>query len=363
MSVFLEHLQYPFFQRTLVACLMVGTVCGLLSTFVVLRRLVFAGVALTQLSSAGLGLAAVAGLPALPTSLATTVLGVGLLGVLRTSGRDRTDNLIALLYVGGWALSVLLFAVAQRGDSEMAAILYGDVLGVSAGDLLAFLPVALLIAALIAGLAKELLFASFDPETAETYRLPVWLYDTLMFAALGIAIVFAVKMLGLLLVFAFLVAPGTAALLFCRRLPSAMVWSVAFSVAMSVVGLAASARWDLPPGPAVTSVGLGLLLALSVLRFSLDRVPWGRNARRLRIIEPETARVTVLVAALVIVAGLAGSLSGRVGAGNAAAHLEHTAPQAESVSPSAAPTADASAHPDHFDAALPDVDKLIEQAH
>jgi ABC-type Mn2+/Zn2+ transport system permease subunit len=230
MDAILSQLHYDFFQRALLACLMVGVVCGLLSTYVVLRRLVFAAVALSQLSSAGLGIAALCAgvqLPALgflgayltpvPTSLATTLLGVGLLAFVQPGRRNRTDNLVALLYVGGWAVSILLYAVAERGDAEMAAILYGDILGVLMRDIYAFLPVAAVVALLILALGKELLFTSFDPETAATYRLPVWVYDVTFLTLLALVIVFAVKMLGLMLVFAYLVAPGTAALLFCRR--------------------------------------------------------------------------------------------------------------------------------------------------
>ena len=317
MLAFLDHLQYPFFQRTLVACIVVGAVCALFSTYVVLRRLVFATVALTQLSSAGLGLAALTGRAALPTSLAATIFGVGLLALVNPARKGRTDNVIALLYIGGWAASVLLFAVAERGDTEMAAILYGDILGVLATDIYAFLPVAVLVLALAIGLRKELLFVSFDPETASTYRLPVWLYDTVLFGVLGIVIVFAVKMLGLLLVFAFLVAPGTAALLYCRRMPSAMAWAAAFSAVMSLLGLATAAQWDLPPGPAVTAAGLVLLCLLWAVKLLAPLVPANRE-RRVRVrLDPEAVRVGLVVAAMVLVAGLAGALSGSIGAGRA----------------------------------------------
>lgn len=306
---FFEHLQYAFFQNTLMACLLVGLVCGIFSTYVVLRRLVFAGVALTQLSSAGLGIAAVTGLAAVPTSLATTIFGVGLLGLVQPGRKARTDNLIALLYIGGWAASVLLFAVAQRGDSEMAAILYGDILGVLAADIVTFLPVAAVVLVLLLLLKKEMLFVSFDPETAATYRIPVWLYDVILFVTLGVTIVFATKMLGLLLVFAFLVAPGTAALMVCKRMSSALWFAAGFTVVMSIAGLSITASLDLPPGPGVTAAGLVLLggvwlaklVGQSVARAGEERTGWRLDSER--------ARAIVLVLALVLVAGLSGALS------------------------------------------------------
>jgi ABC-type Mn2+/Zn2+ transport system permease subunit len=326
-NVIVEHLQYEFFQRVIVACLLVGTVCGLLSTYVVLRRLVFAAVALTQLSSAGLGIAVLSSqlaeratilapvaayLLPLPTSLATTLVGVGILALVQPGRKARTDNLVALLYVGGWAVSILLFAVAERGDTEMAHILYGDILGVLMKDIYYFLPVAVVVALLALLLGKELLFTSFDPETAATYRIPVWLYDVAFFSMLALVIVFAVKMLGLMLVFAYLVAPGTTALLFCKRMPPALVFSVVFAAVMSLLGLFAAAVYDLPPGPAVTATGILLLLAAFFVQRTSQALAAPSEADPLRL-RSNSARVIAVTAALVIATVLAAGLAGRIG--------------------------------------------------
>jgi ABC-type Mn2+/Zn2+ transport system permease subunit len=323
MTAFFEHLQYAFFQNTLLACLLVGVVCGVFSTYVVLRRLVFAGVALTQLSSAGLGLAAVSGLTPVPTSLATTILGVGLLALVQPGRKTRTDNLIALLYIGGWAASVLLFAVAQRGDSEMTAILYGDILGVLPSDIWAFLPVAAVVLTLLLLVGKELVFTSFDPETAGTYRLPVWLYDLILFVSLGVVIVFATKMLGLLLVFAFLVAPGTAALMVCRRMGATLWFAAGFTMVMSVLGLWLAAGFDLPPGPGVTAAGL-LLLGVVAGCKAIGQ-PWCRRREGCvsRWLDSDRSRVVALVLALVLVAIVAGAVSPHLACERTEAVLSH----------------------------------------
>ncbi len=364
MTAFFDHLQYAFFQNTLMACLLVGLVCGIFSTYVVLRRLVFAGVALTQLSSAGLGIAAVTGLAAVPTSLATTILGVGLLGLVQPGRKNRTDNLIALLYIGGWAASVLLFAVAQRGDSEMAAILYGDILGVLPGDIWAFIPVAIVVLVLLMALGKEMLFVSFDPETAATYRIPVWLYDILLFITLGVTIVFATKMLGLLLVFAFLVAPGTAALLVCKRMGPALTFSVVFTMIMSVLGLWLAAGLDLPPGPAVTAAGLVLLGIVWIAQMVRDNVGLEAEESVGWRFDGERARVVALIVALVIVSGVAGALSTHV-APERTEDLLHHGHHHEAVEeyPQEAPHHDAEEphyhHADEVEEDLLDLDDLL----
>ncbi len=332
MNVIAEYLQYDFFQRVILACLVVGTVCALLSTYVVLRRLVFASIALTQLSSAGLGIAALAAgvgatgllaryLTPLPTALATTLIGVAFLSLVQPTRKARTDNLIALLYVGGWAVSILLFAIAERGDTEMAHILYGDILGVLLPDILHFLPVAIVVSGLVVWLGKELLFCSFDPETAATCRIPVWLYDLVFYTMLALVIVFAVKMLGLMLVFAYLVAPGTAALLYCKRMPAALVFSVLFAAAMSLSGLALAAVYDLPPGPAVTATGVLLLLLVAAVR-QVAELASARQGVRLRGIRRTQMTTAAAVIVLVVVTVLMGRLIGAIGAGATTEHLK-----------------------------------------
>lgn len=333
MNVIAEYLQYDFFQRVILACLVVGTVCALLSTYVVLRRLVFASIALTQLSSAGLGIAALAAgvgtttgilaryLLPLPTALATTLIGVAILSLVQPTRKGRTDNLIALLYVGGWAVSILLFAVAERGDTEMAHILYGDILGVLLPDILHFLPVAIVVSALVIWLGKELLFCSFDPETAATCRVPVWLYDLIFYTMLALVIVFAVKMLGLMLVFAYLVAPGTAALLYCKRMPAALVFSVLFAAVMSLSGLALAAVYDLPPGPAVTATGVLLLLLVAAVR-QVAELASARQGVRLRGIRRTQMTTAAIVVVLVVATVLTGRLISVIGAGATTEHLK-----------------------------------------
>jgi ABC-type Mn2+/Zn2+ transport system permease subunit len=363
MSVLVEHLHYDFFQRVLLACILVGAVCSLFSVYVVLRRLVFVGVALTQISSAGLGIAVLTGLPALPTSLAATILGVGFLGLVQPGRKGRTDNLVALLYIGGWAVSILLFALAERGDTEMAAILYGDILGVLAHDIYMFLPVAVTVSVLVLILGKELLFTSFDPETAATYRIPVWLYDTVLFTTLALVIVFAVKMLGLLLVFAFLVAPGTAALLFCKRMAPAMAFSLGFSVAMSAAGLALAALLDLPPGPAVTATGLALLFCVWGASKAAALLQRRRRAASVSAIA-EYGRVALVVAALVAVTALSAALASRVGLERTAEHLlEHSQPPAavyEDVGKAPSPgLPDAVEYAPSLGEALPSADDIL----
>ena len=346
MSVIADHLQYEFFQRVILACLLVGTICGLLSTYVVLRRLVFAAVALTQLSSAGLGIAVLGAqladrfgalapvapyLLPLPTSLATTIIGVGILALVQPGRKARTDNLVALLYVGGWAVSILLFAIAERGDTEMAHILYGDILGVLMKDIYYFLPVAAVVVILTLMLGKELLFTSFDPETAATYRMPVWIYDVIFFTMLALVIVFAVKMLGLMLVFAYLVGPGTAALLFCKRMPPALVFSVVFAAVMSVSGLFVAAVYVLRPGPAVTATGFVLLLVLFIVQRAAQAISIPEGGLLPRI-EGNTARVVLLVAVLVFMTILAAALS-HVGEEHAVG--SHASPGLQPSSPAA----------------------------
>ncbi len=330
-----EHMQYPFFQRVLLACVLVGTVCGVLSVYVVLRQLIFMGLAVTQLASVGLGVAALTGAPPLPSAVVAAFVGVVPLGLAGPRGSRRAENFVALLYMGAWAVSIILFALAERGNDEMTAILYGDILGVLMPDIYAFLPIFAVVILIHALLYKEILFSSFDPETATTQRINVKLYDMVLYLTIAAVVSFAVKMLGLLLVFSFLAAPGTVALLFAKRMRGAIGVAIAAALLMTIVGTAAASAYDLPPGPVVAAAGIAVLALAwpaSRLWHSLDPEYQSELSLRTRRIGRAAlvGSLALAVALFLLAVGLrAVALAQTSSAGAGQAALEQEAPAAE----------------------------------
>ena len=249
-----------FMRRALLAGLLVGGACAYLGVYVVLRRIVFVGVALSEVSSAGVALALLTGLPAMVGSVATMLVGVALFSVRWGGRRVRQDAFIGVGYVVASALAILLIAKSPQGEGHLLDLLFGNILTVTPGDVLATgvaLGAVLLVHALF---AKELLFVSFDPDTASASGYQARRWETLLYVTIGLTIAFAIHAVGVLLTFASLLLPAVTALLVTRRMPAAFATSVAAGLLPVPVGLYLSFVWDLPSAATVVAVSFVALL-------------------------------------------------------------------------------------------------------
>ncbi|MHB9025858.1 MAG: metal ABC transporter permease [Armatimonadota bacterium] len=258
-----EVFQSSFMQFGLIASALIGTACGYLSVYVVLKRLVFLAVALAQLASAAVAVSLF--LHVNPTLAA--LVGV-LLGALLFSwpGLGRylpRENAIGASYALASAVGVLLIAKNAQGETHLLNLLYGNVLTVEPRDLWLMGGVTLLVGIVHLRFAKEFLFTSFDAEMAQTVGVRPRFWETLFYISLGLVISMAIHLGGMMLVFALLVLPGFAALLARCRIRQAFPWAIITAIIAGAAGLYLSFIWDLPTS-AVTVAGLGVFTALAV---------------------------------------------------------------------------------------------------
>lgn len=263
---------YELLADSYLATLAIALVIAYLGVFVVLKRIVFLGITLAQAASAGVALSFfVQGRLGHDTAFAEAVehhgptvsaLGVSTLGVLgfalpAESKRISREALLGLGYALFGGASILLVWVSPKGVDELKNLLAGDVL--FARSQLPTLLVGLgAVALLHACLRKEFLLTSYDPEFARTLRMPVKLYDLLLALSLGVAVSLALKVAGILLVFAFLTVPPLAGLAIAKKLGEATAISLAVAAAGSWIGFYVSFRADLPTAPTVACVLVGL---------------------------------------------------------------------------------------------------------
>ena len=270
----IEPFQYSFMVRALVVSVLVGVMCPVVGVYVVVRGLGFMGDALAHSVLPGMVLALLAGVSfffgAIPAALAAALL-IGYL-IRRTGVREDTS--VGIVFVGLFALG-LVMATASGGVSvNLEDILLGQVLGVSTIDMYVTLGLAVAVLALVLGLHKELVFSSFDPSGAAVLGLPVGRLEYLLLGMLSVVIVMALKAVGVILVIAMLITPAATALLLVKSFQRAMAASVFFGVASAIVGLYLSWHFNLPSGP---------LMALSAIGFfGIAIVYQGQAARRLR---------------------------------------------------------------------------------
>lgn len=268
------------FREALYGALVIGVGCAVLGVYVVLRRIVFVGAALAQLSSAGIALALwLGGLGWLGTSHGHTIgvsLVVTLAGALAFGlggagagavGRRALHHeaVIGVTYAAAAAAGILLIAKAAAGESH-DLFLQGNILGMSRHDTVEVLAVVAPILGIHYWLGKEFVFISFDPETAETLGFRVVRWTLLLYFTIGVVIAVAMQSAGVLLVFNFLVVPAVTGMLLGRSMLGVFAGSVGAAVVAAVVGFALSIPFDLPTGPAIIAVSAALAIAAALLR-------------------------------------------------------------------------------------------------
>lgn len=262
MSFFLEPLQYDFIVRALLAAVIVGIVCSILGVYIVLRGMAFLGDAMAHTILPGVVVAFLLGWPLAIGALLMgilTALGIGLL-TERTTLKE--DTAIGVIFAGLFALGVAMLSLRGNYSIDLAHFLFGNLLGVSAGDLLLTAALGLIVLVLIFLFYKEFLVLSFDPLLAETLRLPARFLNYLLLMLIAVTIVVALQVVGVALMLAILVTPAAAASFLTRRLPSMMAVSAAIGVFSGVVGVYMSYYLNIASGPAVVLVATSVFLVV-----------------------------------------------------------------------------------------------------
>jgi ABC-type Mn2+/Zn2+ transport system permease subunit len=255
----------PFMRTALVASLIVGAVCAYLGVCVVLRRVVFVGAALAQVSTAGVGIAILTGKSPSVMSLVLTLGGVAAFSVKSRDRRTTQESLIGVGYAVASALAVLFVAKSAQGEAHMLDVLSGNILTVTPQEVWWMAAVGLSAIVLHSLFHKQFLYSAFDSETAQATGLRSGFWDLFFFMILGVVISISIKLAGTLLVFAFLVVPAVTALLLSQHLGRIHLVAVGSAFAATLAGLYASVRMDLPSGPSIVACSFLILLAAWVV--------------------------------------------------------------------------------------------------
>jgi ABC-type Mn2+/Zn2+ transport system permease subunit len=245
----------------LLAGLIVACACAYVGVYVVLKRIVFVGVALAEVSSAGVALAILMGFNPFIGAVALMFVGIGLFSVRWSPRKVSQESFIGIGWAVASALGVILIAKSAQGEAHMHDLLFGNILTVDPVDVrhtAIGMACVLLIHALF---TKEFLFVSFDADTANAmgYRARAW--DMLLYATIGLAIAFSIHTVGVLLAFSALVLPPVTALLLTRRMRSALILSVILGLIPVPIGLYLSFAKDLPSSATIVAVMFVILLA------------------------------------------------------------------------------------------------------
>jgi ABC-type Mn2+/Zn2+ transport system permease subunit len=266
--------------------LVVGLVCPLVGVYFLLRRLVFWGVALPQVSTAGisfafmlqgLGLQLLAGAEnqekhlAIVGSVVFTGLAILVLSYLERRGQGVSEGRIGILYALAGAASILFVAWNAAGETEMLGLLKGEIVAISESDFHAMLDVFGLITVLMFVFQKEFLLVSYDRDMAMTLGRNVLGWDLLLYSVVGLTISLGVMTVGPLVMFGFLVIPPMAALPWAGGIMSLSLLSSLCGGLSALIGFYLSYTRDLPLGPVVVCAAGACLIVSRAAHAALRR--------------------------------------------------------------------------------------------
>lgn len=269
--------QQDFMLRTLVGTGIVAVLCSYLGVFIVLRRAVFVGAALAQVSSLGVALAVfICGcwgelphgeLPWLahPLALGLT-MGAALLFATQTRERRLPrEAMIGVAYAAAGALAILVVAVSAGAEAQVVNLLFGNVLTISGTGIAGLGVLAMVVGGVHAAFFKEFLFVSFDSDMAQALGLRARGWNALLFLTIGLTIAFAIRAAGALVVFSFLVLPAATALQHGRSLRAVVGLAVVTGVGSCLGGVTLSYVADLPTGPTIVAVNTVVLAGATAM--------------------------------------------------------------------------------------------------
>jgi zinc/manganese transport system permease protein len=254
--------EYEFMRNAFLAGGIVAIICGVVGVFLVLRQLAFAGHALSHVGFAGATGSVLVGVTPLWGLVAFTLAAAVAMGLLgeRLRGRDVAVGVILSLAL---ALGVLFLSLYTTHATQATAILFGNVLGVASETVWVLAGLSVLSAAALAIISRPLLFATVAPELAEAKGVSLRLVSVLFLAVVAIAVAEAAQVVGVLLVFALMVAPAATALRLTARLPLSIALAVGLAVAETWLGIALAYWTNAPTSFWIVLLGcVGYFLAL-----------------------------------------------------------------------------------------------------
>lgn len=277
-EVLVAPLRYPFMVRGITAAVMVGIVCALVGTYMVLRGMAFFGDALAHAILPGIAVGYIvsggARQPIFWWGMGTgvvTAIGIGAIG---KGAGIKEDTAIGIIFSGMFALGIALISTMRSYAVDLAHFLFGDVLGVSQGDLWTTGLIGAVVVVTIVIFYKEFLVLSFDPIMAETLRLPANLLHYLLLVLIALTIVVSLQTVGVALMVAMLTTPAATAYILTKRMAPMMALAALIGAVSGIVGLYLSYYISVASGAAIVLVCTAFFLV--ALLFAPRRgLVWG----------------------------------------------------------------------------------------
>lgn len=259
-----ELLQYDFILRGFSAGIIIALVAPLIGIFLVLRRYSLIADTLSHVSLAGIAIGLLTGINPFFTAIVTTVAASTVIERLRFSRKIYGESALALFLSGSLALAVVLLGLAHGLTANLFNYLFGSIVTVTSSDIQTMLGLALVVTLVVGLLYKELVYVSFDEESATVSGVRTKLVNTIFIILAATSIALAIPVVGVLLISALLVIPTITALQFRRPIIPTIVIAQVISVFSVIAGLLLSYYLNLAPGGTIVLITLGIFFIVEL---------------------------------------------------------------------------------------------------
>ncbi|MBR8827954.1 MAG: metal ABC transporter permease [Gomphosphaeria aponina SAG 52.96 = DSM 107014] len=261
LEILIEPLQYSFMQRSLIVAIIVGIICAVIGSYLMVQRLALLGDAISHSVLPGLAIAFILGINIFIGAFIAGIISTILINLIRNRTTIKEDAAMGIVFSGFFALGITLITIIQKNNKiDLNHFLFGNILGVTSSDVRDTSIIAIIVLIVVVLLYKELLFYTFDKGGAQAVGLPVNLLDLSLMMLMGLTIVASLKTVGVVLVLSLLITPAATAYLLVNRLHQMMFLGVGFGVISSISGMYISYFYNLPSGPAIVLVASGLFI-------------------------------------------------------------------------------------------------------
>lgn len=266
--------QYEFTRHALVAGLIVALLGAVVGFFVVLRRMAFVAVGISHAALGGVAIGVLIGHSPLAWAVAFSIAVALLMAALGRRGMAE-DTAMGIFFPAAMAFGVIVISLSDNWQRDLLSYLFGNILAVNAGDLRILGVTGLVVSLLVAAFFKELMYISFDEESAHASGVPVSAMRTMLLVVTAVTVVVAIKVVGTVLVAAMLVIPAATATQLTQRWQWMLFLSMLFGVASLMAGLVISflSTVDVATGPAAVLTATAFFAASTFIgRLTLGRV-------------------------------------------------------------------------------------------
>jgi zinc transport system permease protein len=260
-------LQYDFLQKALFGGLLASIGCGIMGSFVVVKRIGYMAGGISHTVLGGMGIALFLGLAPLGGALIAALLAALLIGWVRLHWREQEDTLIGAVWSVGMAIGILFISRTPGYNVDLMSYLFGNILMVSDRSLWLMLSLDLLVLVAVVLFYRQFLAVSFDEEFARLRGVPVGFFYLLLLCLVALTVVLLIQVVGLILVIALLTLPAAIAAQYVHTLGRMMVLATLLGMLFTVGGLAISYQPDLPAGATIILLaGISYLLSTLFVR-------------------------------------------------------------------------------------------------